>query len=347
MSAFHYPTHRIPAVAEGLESNSVGAVIDIGSNSVKLLVGQVTGNSVERIYSIGQAVRLGHGTFQTRWLRPDVIERVAETVAEFADSARNFSPCVFRILATSAVREAINRLDLVRAVETRAHERVEILSGKEEAQLLFEGVRREPGLGASPLMVVDLGGGSTQVVISERGTGALYYSFPFGSLRLLETLGLSNPLSRNDLAKCRASAANFVVHQIIPAIGQTRFEGGPFNAMRLVGTGKKLRVLAQAASSGKILGPSEGVVSLTLKRLTAAIEGLWEMTRSQRAAILAISDEDADVILTAAVTLEAILQRFGFEVLHASPSSVRQGAILKSFSDRQRAPSRGIGATRV
>jgi exopolyphosphatase/guanosine-5'-triphosphate,3'-diphosphate pyrophosphatase len=335
MSAFNYPTHEIPVADRGPESNSVGAVIDIGSNSVKLLVGQVRGNTVERIYSTAAPVKLGQGTFQTRWLRPEAIERVTGTVAEFARSARNFSPCVFRVLATSAVREAINRFDLVRAVQTRAQTRVEILSGKEEAQLLFEGVRREPGLAGAPLMVVDLGGGSTQLVVSESGTGALCYSFPFGSLRLIETLGLSDPLSRKDLARCRASAANFVLHQVIPAIGQTRFEGGPFNTMRLVGTGKKLRVLAQAGNSRKNLRQSDGMVSLTPKRLTVMIEGLWEMTRRERATILAISEEDAEVILTAAVTLEAILHRFDFEVVHASQSSVRQGAILRSFAERR------------
>src|SRR5436190_5090646 len=129
MSAINYLTaaRETPVVAARPEHNSVGAVIDIGSNSVKLLVGHVTGTAVEQLYSIGEAVRLGQGAFQTRRLRPDIIERVAGTVAEFARSARNFSPSVFRILATSAVREAVNRSDLVRAVETRAQKRVEIL----------------------------------------------------------------------------------------------------------------------------------------------------------------------------------------------------------------------------
>jgi exopolyphosphatase/guanosine-5'-triphosphate,3'-diphosphate pyrophosphatase len=358
--------------------NSVGAVIDIGSNSVKLLVGQVVGANVERIYSIGQSVKLGQGAFQTRRLRPEVIDRVAATVADFAATARKFSPSIFRIFATSAVREATNRADFLRTVESRSQNRVEILSGEEEAQLLFEGVRREPGLAGSPLMVVDVGGGSTQVIVSERGAGPLYYSFPFGSLRLLETLGLSDTLSKSGLARCRASAANFILQQVIPAIGLTRFEGGPFNAMHLVGTGKKLRALAAAGVSQTSrhrsagiparskVGHSNGVpvfqasrfgaaaaggdahtsglsankrptapVSLSLKRLSAMIDGLWGMKRVERAAMLGISEEDASVVLTAAITLEAVLQRFDFDVLHASRSSLRHGAILTSFAERR------------
>jgi len=323
--------------------NSVGAVIDIGSNSVKLLIGQITGTTVQRIYSIGESLKVGQGAFQTRRLQPDVIERVAETVAEFSRSARKFSPSVFRIVATSAVREAANRADLVRAVEARAQKRVEILSGEEEAELLFEGVRREPGLAGTPLMVVDVGGGSTQVIVSERSAGALYYSFPFGSLRLLETLGLSESLSRGALARCRAAAGNFVVQQVIPAIGLTRFEGGPFNAMRLVGTGKKLRALAFAAGLRKDLARTEGPITITSKRLTAIVDGLWGMSRRDRAAILAIPEADANVVLTAAVTLEAVLQRFDFEVLHGSHGSLRQGAILKAFDERRKASLRGAG----
>jgi exopolyphosphatase/guanosine-5'-triphosphate,3'-diphosphate pyrophosphatase len=157
MNAFNYPRAETPAAAARPAVNSVGAVIDIGSNSVKLLVGQVTGSVVERIYSIAESLKVGQGAFQTRRLRPDVIERVAGKVAEFVRTARNFSPAVFRIFATSAVREAINRSDLVRAIETRVQKRVEILSGEEEARLIFEGVRAEPGLAGWPLMVVDVG----------------------------------------------------------------------------------------------------------------------------------------------------------------------------------------------
>src|ERR1051326_8526655 len=168
MNTVNYPALERPVAARAPQYNTVGAVIDSGSNAVKLLVGQVNGAGFERIYSIGESMKVGQGAFQTRRLQPDVIERVASIVAELVGSARRFSPSIFRILATSAVREAVNRGELVRAVETKAQRRVEILSGEEEAQLLFEGVRREPGLAGAPLMVVDVGGGSTQMIISER-----------------------------------------------------------------------------------------------------------------------------------------------------------------------------------
>jgi exopolyphosphatase/guanosine-5'-triphosphate,3'-diphosphate pyrophosphatase len=337
--------------------NSVRAVIDIGSNSVKLLVGQVRGTTVEPIYSIAQPGKLGQGVFQTRRLGPEAIDRTADAVAKFAALARGFSPSSFRILATSAVREAINRADLLRAVEDRAHHRVELLSGEDEAQLLFEGVRRERGLGGLPLLVVGVGGGSTQLILSERGAAPLYYSFPFGSLRLLEAMGLSDPLSRSGLIRCRASAANFVSQQVVPAIGLTRFEGGPFNTLRLIGTGKKLRSLASAAgvsqtsstrSAGRDVRAPAGVskraasnpalLAVSLNRLSGTIDSLWPMSRGERAVMVGIAEEDANVVLIAAITLEAVLNRFDFDVLHVSCGSLRQGAILTSFTERRLAP---------
>jgi exopolyphosphatase/guanosine-5'-triphosphate,3'-diphosphate pyrophosphatase len=336
MNAVGCPTQKTAIAAAHPEYNSVGAVIDIGSNSVKLLVGLVTGTAVERIYSSGETLKLGRGAFLTRWLMPESIERVAGMVAKFAEVAGKFCPSVFRILATSAVREALNGLDLVRAVEVRTGKRVEILSGVEEAQLLFEGVRGEPGLAGSALMVVDVGGGSTQMVASDNGARALYFSFSFGSLRLLETLGLSGRLSGKDLTTCRNSAANFVLHQVIPAIGQTRFDGRPFNTMRLVATGRKLRLLARLANSRANADESESLLPVSSNGLTAAIERLWGMTPQRRADVLGVSDEAADVVLTAAVTLEAISQRFHFDLLHASHQSLRHGAILTSFARRGR-----------
>jgi hypothetical protein len=152
--------------------------------------------------------------------------------------------------------------------------------------------------------------------------------------------------------------------------------------MRLVGTGKKLRRLASAAGASQksrtrsagVLARSyagqnrivrfphgleadtvsagedarapnstAGMLALTSKRLTTMIDGLWKMTRQERAEILAIPQEDADAVLTGAITLEAVLQQFGFEVLHTSHSSLRNGAILKSFRERQKAALRKSG----
>jgi exopolyphosphatase/guanosine-5'-triphosphate,3'-diphosphate pyrophosphatase len=351
----HAVLNRMTSLAAA--SNSVGAVIEIGSNSVNMLVGQVTGTTVDPIHSIARPVKLGQGVFQTRRLGQEAIDHAADAVAEFSALARGYSPSSFRILATSAVREAINRADLLRAVEDRAQHRVELLSGEDEAQLLFEGVRRERGLGGLPLMVLGVGAGSTQLILSERGAAPLYYSFPFGSVRLLEAMGLSDPLSRSGLLRCRASAANFVSQQVVPAIGLTRFEGGPFNTMRLVGTGKTLRALASAAgvsqsslirSTGRDVRAPAGVskraasnpplLPLSLKRLGAMIDSLWSMRRGERAAMVEIAEEDANVVLIAAITLEAVLNRFDFDVLHVSCSSLRQGAILTSLTQRRLAP---------
>src|SRR5262245_29956469 len=151
MNAVQYSTHETPVKVRATECSPIGAVIDIGSNSVKLLVGQLRGTSVEPLFMISQPVKIGQGSFQTRRLRPDTIERVTKSVADLTRRARSFSPSVFRIVATSAVREAVNRSDLIRAIETRIQKRIEILSGEEEARFVFESVRREPGLAGMPL----------------------------------------------------------------------------------------------------------------------------------------------------------------------------------------------------
>ncbi len=94
----------------------VRAVIDVGTNSVKLLVGDVDGSIVRPLHELSHQTRLGQGFYETHILQGGAIDQTAKAVAEFADEARRFSPAGLRIIATSAARDAQNKDDLIRAI---------------------------------------------------------------------------------------------------------------------------------------------------------------------------------------------------------------------------------------
>ena len=124
--------------AEGLEQRR--AVIDVGTNSIKLLVADVVGRDVQPVYEESRQTRLGKGFYETHRLQADAIMRTAEAVAEFAKTARENKAAFIRVIGTSAVRDAMNSGDLTSAIERASGLKVEIISGEREAELAFQGV---------------------------------------------------------------------------------------------------------------------------------------------------------------------------------------------------------------
>src|SRR5271155_4257250 len=109
------------------------AVIDVGTNSVKLLVGDVTGRDVQPVLEDSKQTRLGHGFYESQRLQPEAVEKTAEVVAGFARTARDLQARSVRVIATSAARDAKNPDDLTDAIEKAAGLKVEIVSGEQEA----------------------------------------------------------------------------------------------------------------------------------------------------------------------------------------------------------------------
>src|SRR5262245_11853178 len=105
------------------------AVIDIGTNSVKLLVAEISGQSVKLLHSLSEVTRLGQGTHASGKLHPKAIARTAQIVMEFAEAAKRYAPVSLRAVATSAAREATNQMELLEAIENAAELRVQIITG--------------------------------------------------------------------------------------------------------------------------------------------------------------------------------------------------------------------------
>src|SRR5258708_9658336 len=109
------------------------AVIDVGTNSVKLLVADVSGREVEPVWEESKQTRLGRGFYETHRLQPDAIDATGKAVAQFSETARKYEASSVRVIATSAARDALNRAELFSAIENASGLKMEIISGEEEA----------------------------------------------------------------------------------------------------------------------------------------------------------------------------------------------------------------------
>jgi exopolyphosphatase/pppGpp-phosphohydrolase len=199
------------------------AVIDVGTNSVKLLVADVSGHDIRPVREQSKQTRLGHGFYETHRLQPEAIDATAKAVAAFAALAREAQALSIRVIATSAAREAVNRQELTTAIEHASGLKVEVISGDQEADLGYQGVTTNPQLAQAPLLLMDVGGGSTQFVFGRDERAHFRHSFPLGAVRLMETLPCSDPPQPAELAACRqwlkAFLQNDVQPKLLPAIG--------------------------------------------------------------------------------------------------------------------------------
>jgi exopolyphosphatase / guanosine-5'-triphosphate,3'-diphosphate pyrophosphatase len=180
----------------------VRAVIDVGTNSVKLLVATVDGAAVRPIEEGSEQTRLGQGFYETHVLQAEPIQQTARAVAVFAERAKQWKPARTHVLATSAARDAMNREELIAAIEREAGLKVDVISGEQEADWAFEGVCSDPALASEALLVIDIGGGSTEFTAGRKGERVFGQSFKLGTVRHLERNAMSDPPSEEDLRRC-------------------------------------------------------------------------------------------------------------------------------------------------
>jgi exopolyphosphatase/guanosine-5'-triphosphate,3'-diphosphate pyrophosphatase len=317
------------------------AVIDVGTNSVKLLVAEINGTEVRPIIEDSQQTRLGQGFYETRRLQSDPILQTAQAVAHFTTVARDFRAESVRAIATSAARDAVNSQDLITAIESASGLRIEIISGEQEAEWAFQGVATDPELRGRALLILDIGGGSTEFILGQGEHKHFRASFPLGTVRLLERLPHSDPPRPEELAGCRQWLKDFlrqtVRPQLEPALKQEIGSSAAGRSPQLVGTGGTTTILGrmEAKLNDYDRRRIEGA-RLSLERVRWHLDHLWSLRLADRERVVGLPSKRADVILTGTAICEAVMEEFQFSELRVSTRGLRFAAVM--------APSPG-GAT--
>jgi len=163
----------------------VVSFIDIGTNSVRLLVVRLNPNHSYSILSQQkQQVRLGEGEFEEEEILPDAIERLVVVCKKFTELARSFNTEEFVAVATSAMREAANQQEILHLLRHESRLDVRVISGQEEARLIYLGVSSGINLEDRQAFFIDIGGGSTEIAIGDKQNYQFLDSFKLGAIRL-------------------------------------------------------------------------------------------------------------------------------------------------------------------
>jgi len=309
------------------------AVIDVGTNSVKLLVAEVKGHEIDPVLEQSKQTRLGQGFYETNQLQSEPIAKTARAVAEFAARAREQRAISIRVIATSAARDATNAGELTAAVEDAAGLKVQILSGDQEADLAFQGVATDPALASEPLLLLDVGGGSTEFILGHGEQKDFRRSFALGTVRLLERLKPSDPPKFEELAACRKVIRTFLEKEVVPTLNPAMQREKKFQSetgsLQLVGTGGTASILGCIEARLDTFNRERlEATRLTLERLQGHVEKLWGASLSERRKTVGLPSNRADVILTGAAIYEAVVDVFRFKQLRISTRGLRFAAVM-------------------
>jgi len=303
------------------------AVIDVGTNSIKLLVGDVVDGIVTPVEERSEQTRLGAGFYESHELQPVPISRTASVVARFVAQARELDAESINVFATSAARDAKNPEELTNAIRRTSGLRVDIISGEREAEWVFRGVTSDARLHGQKLLILDVGGGSTEFILGEGEHHSFRQSFPMGSVRLLEQLRPGDPPSLADISNCRKWLADFFTREIAPAM-YSLLNDPATRAVKLVGTGGTATILARMEHrmSGFDRDRIEST-RLSREKVLEFLVHLWSLPVAERRKLPGLPAQRADVILMGTAIYEAVMTHFHFEELCVSTRGLRYGAL--------------------
>jgi len=305
------------------------AAIDVGSNSIKLVVvDAASGDSFAVLDREKEPVRLGHGTLQEGHLGAEAIGRAAETIRRFRQRAEARGAERVIAVATASVREAENADEFTDEVERATGLRVEVLSGLEEARLI--GIAAAQGCaprGAS-LLNVDIGGDSTELSLVRGGVPAELYSIKLGAVGLTDAYLLNDPPKQKELRGLREEV-RAALERPARELKAARWQHATGTSGTILALGEALRLKAERGHQAGARGaqpPGDEIIFHRLERLNERLAAM--STQERRTGVPGISAQRAEIVVAGGQILEGVMRALKIDNLRSCDFALREGVII-------------------
>jgi exopolyphosphatase/guanosine-5'-triphosphate,3'-diphosphate pyrophosphatase len=305
--------------------DDVLAAIDIGTNSVHLVVARVGPMRLDVIEHEREMVRLGSSGGDMKQLSDEAIDRGIAVLHRFRQVAAIYGARV-RAVATSAVREAENRLVFMDRARREAGVDVEVISGFEEARLIHLGVLQAVPVFDQPVLVCDIGGGSTELVVGHRGEVVASRSLRLGAIRLTQRFFPDGRATKSAVESCR----RYVEATLAPFAREVRRLGWEV----AVGSSGTIGAVCDVVAAQRPDPRPRTFNNFTITReeIDDAVRRLLEPTTTKgRAKVPGLDPRRADIILGGALVLEQVVDELGVDRLTFSAYALREGVLLDTW----------------
>lgn len=310
------------------EKNRILAAIDMGTNSIHMVVVRIIPElpAFMIIEREKDTVRLGDRDPDTHNLKPEVMEKAIATLHRCREVAKSLNAEQIIAVATSAVREAPNGRDFLKQVEAETGLVVDLISGQEEARRIYLGVLSGMEFNNQPHIIIDIGGGSTELILGDSHEPRSLSSTKVGAVRLSSEFITTDPISNSEFYYLQA----YIRVMLERAVDDLKANLKPGESPRLVGTSGTIETLAMIHARekyGMIPNPLNGY-QFSLKDLREIVNRLRKMNNAERAAIPGMSDRRSEIILAGALILQEAISLLGLESITICERSLREGVIV-------------------
>lgn len=305
--------------------NNIIAAIDIGTNSFHMVIVEVDDKKRFKVLTRAkEVVRLGTSSNDMKYISPESVERGVETLKRFKMICDSYKADIIAV-ATSATREAVNKDEFLKKVFEETGIEINIVSGFEEARLIYLGVMQSLDIFEKKILLVDIGGGSTEFLIGEKGIVKYANSLKIGAVRLTHKFKLDQKVSRHNLKDAKIFVKN-VLNQVVRSLKNEKFEIA-------VGSSGTIN------SIGSIISSFENPVSeydvklngfvIKKKQFDNALNLIFESdTTEKRSEIPGLDIKRVDIITAGAVILEQVFSELKLEKMTLSSYALREGIIM-------------------
>ena len=314
------------------------AAIDIGSNSCRLAIASVEQHRLRVIHEDREVTRLGASVFETGVISPEAMENTVKALKRFHKAVQTYVVDQVRVVATSAMRDARNSEAFRQWVKSATGWKVDVISGLEEGRLIHLGVvTHEPGARGKCLMI-DLGGGSCEITLSEEGRIREMVSLPLGAVRLQQEFLRVDPPAKEDIARLR----KYIDRELKrgekrlghPRVALVIATSGTAAALAESGVALKLAPPVKKATQAKVSASRKGKV---LEAETTAVrwlaDKLLKLNNAQRAEIPGIGPKRSEIICGGAQVYAMLLERMELKGFRYSPLGLRDGVLAQMLAD--------------
>lgn len=299
------------------------AVIDLGTNTFNLLIGRVVDGQIVAEHRSKISVKLGKGGFSERRIEPDAYERGIRAIEEHMTKLTQFDVDHILAYATSAVRDASNGEAFVAELKVRFGIDVQIIDGDREAELICEGVKASAPFGDERLLIMDIGGGSTEFIIAQGKNIEWKKSYPLGVSRILEQLTPEDPISKENTSALEELLSS--------SLNELKSMLQKFPTRHLVGSSGSFDTLSELIIQGKY-GKQEGLKG---NRYDFRLEDYYEIHEKllfsnlkERLEMPGMIEMRAEMMVVSSAIIHFIITQFNFEKMTLSTYALKEGALI-------------------
>jgi exopolyphosphatase/guanosine-5'-triphosphate,3'-diphosphate pyrophosphatase len=307
------------------------AAVDIGSNSVRLKISRLASRRLVEIHEDREVTRLGESVFRTGFLSPEAIALTVKVLRRFHRAVERSGADSVRVVATSALRDARNGRAFLEWVRSATGWRVEIISGLEEARLIHLGLTSSLRVNSSPVLMMDLGGGSCELTLSKRGHIEETVSLPLGAVRLTNEFLHHDPARKPELRQLRSFIAR-EAGRAVERIAHIR----PRIVLATSGTAEALARTCQA-----LYGKKRRMLTVSRLEMRRLAKVLARLSLEQRRKVPGIGLRRAEIIVAGAAVYAELLESSQLAGFRFSPLGLRDGLLAQMAADYDHATRSG------